>query len=86
MLGVLDPKILKVFDFYEEVRFDINPLVKSDTIGALTDMHAVECQTMGAIYSSHNIEYRYPDEVPIAIGEFFRVAAFLECGALRWFA
>lgn len=71
--GPVRKNSLKGFDLYEEVRFDINPLVEPDIIGTLTDMHAVESESMDAIYSSHNIEHLFPHEVPVAIGEFFRV-------------
>ena len=64
---------LKGFEDWQEIRFDIDPKVKPDIIGTLTDMSAVEDKSVDALYSSHNIEHLYPHEVPTAIGEFYRV-------------
>jgi ubiquinone/menaquinone biosynthesis C-methylase UbiE len=58
---------------WEEVRFDIDPNVKPDIQGSLTDMGMVDAESVDAIYSSHNIEHVYPHEVPIVISEFYRV-------------
>jgi len=58
---------------WKELRFDIDPAVKPDFIGSMTDMHAVASASMDALYSSHNIEHLYPHEVPVALGEFSRV-------------
>jgi len=58
---------------WQEVRFDIDPDVKPDIIGTLTDMNAVENSSVNAIWSSHNIEHLYPHEVSIAFKEFYRV-------------
>lgn len=64
---------LKGFQDWEEVRFDIDSLVKPDIIGSLTDMNAASSSHFDALYSSHNIEHLFPHEVPIAIKEFHRV-------------
>jgi hypothetical protein len=64
---------LKGFKDWQEIRFDIDPEVKPDILGSLTDMSAVEDKSVEALYSSHNIEHLYPHEVPIAIAEFYRV-------------
>ena len=60
---------------WSEVRIDINSLNKPDIIGSMTDMSAVASGSMGAIFSSHNIEHLYPYEVPIALTEFKRLNA-----------
>ena len=58
---------------WQEIRLDINPEVKPDIIGTLTDMRDVKTGSVDAIYSSHNIEHLYPHEVHIALSEFHRV-------------
>ena len=52
---------------------DINPAVKPDIVGNITDMPEVEDASVDAVFSSHNIEHLYPHEVPAALGEFLRV-------------
>jgi len=39
----------------------------------MLDMPAVADGSVDAIYSSHNIEHLYPDEIPVALKEFLRV-------------
>lgn len=56
-----------------EVRFDIDPSVKPEIIGSMTDLSSIEDNSLDAIFSSHNIEHLYPHEVSIALSEFFRV-------------
>jgi len=65
----------KGFDAQEwnELRLDINPQVKPDVVGSMTDMSALESGSVDAIYSSHNIEHLYPHEVALALAEFKRV-------------
>lgn len=58
---------------WSEVRFDIDPSVRPDIIGTLTDMAAVQSGTMDAVFSSHNVEHLFAHEVPIAFREFHRV-------------
>lgn len=58
---------------WREIRLDIDPDVKPDIVGTMTDMSAVESGTVDALYSSHNVEHLYLHEVPIAFAEFFRV-------------
>jgi len=64
---------LKGFNDWDELRFDIDPKVNPDFVGSLIDMSAVGDKSVDALYSSHNIEHLFPHEVPIAVGEFFRV-------------
>lgn len=58
---------------WREVRFDIDPAVKPDIIGTLTDLSAVATESMDALFSSHSIEHLYVHEVPVALKEFHRV-------------
>lgn len=58
---------------WQEIRFDIDPSVKPDIQGTLTDMSAVQSGSIDAVYSSHNIEHLYPHEVPVALKEILRV-------------
>jgi len=58
---------------WTELRLDVDPSVKPDIIGSMTDMSAVASASGDAIFSSHNIEHLYPHEVPLALAEFKRV-------------
>ncbi|MBK5969454.1 MULTISPECIES: class I SAM-dependent methyltransferase [Thiorhodovibrio] len=58
---------------WQELRLDIDSAVEPDIIGTMTDMAAVESESMDALFSSHNIEHLYPHEVPVALAEFLRV-------------
>ncbi|WP_116089836.1 class I SAM-dependent methyltransferase [Sphingomonas crusticola] len=58
---------------WKEVRFDINPDVAPDIIGTITDMDAVDSDSVDAVYSSHNIEHVFPHEVDGVLAEFRRV-------------
>ena len=58
---------------WTEIRIDINELNSPDIIGSMTDMSAVQSNSMDAIFSSHNIEHLYPHEVGVALLEFNRV-------------
>jgi SAM-dependent methyltransferase len=58
---------------WQEVRLDIDPTVRPDLIGSITDMSAVPSQSVDAVYSSHNVEHVYYHQVLIALAEFHRV-------------
>jgi predicted SAM-dependent methyltransferase len=58
---------------WREVRFDIDPNAKPDFVGTITDMSAVESESVDALFSSHNIEHVYPHEVQGVLAEFRRV-------------
>jgi len=58
---------------WNEIRFDIDEDVNPDIVGTLTDMKSVDTASVDAIYSAYNIDHIYPHEVPIALGEFYRV-------------
>jgi SAM-dependent methyltransferase len=58
---------------WRELRLDIDPAVKPDIVGTMTNMVAVADQSVDAIFSSHNIEHLYAHEIPLALREFLRV-------------
>ncbi|MES2354250.1 MAG: tetratricopeptide repeat protein [Pseudomonadota bacterium] len=58
---------------WREIRLDIDEACDPDIVASMLNMDAVPDQSMDAIWSSHNIEHLNPHEVPIALGEFFRV-------------
>jgi hypothetical protein len=58
---------------WEEIRLDIDPNVRPDVVGTMTDLGAVETGAVNAIFSSHNVEHLYAHEVPLAVREFSRV-------------
>ncbi len=67
---------------------DIEPSYEPDILGTMLDMSAVATESVDAIYSSHNIEHLFLDEVPIALKEFLRVLkpdgfAFVVCPDLN---
>ena len=58
---------------WSEVRFDIDPTVKPDVIGTMTDLSTIPDQSFDALFSSHNIEHLYPHEVGVALEGFVRI-------------
>lgn len=60
-------------DAWREIRLDIDPVVEPDILGTITDMSAVPSASVDAVFSSHNLEHIYYDEVPIALSEMYRV-------------
>lgn len=58
---------------WQEIRFDLDPQVKPDIIGSITDLNAIKSGSMDAIWSSHNLEHLNSYEVPLALAEFKRV-------------
>jgi SAM-dependent methyltransferase len=73
--GEQDKSGLKGFESadWREIRFDIDPSVRPDIEGTLTDMEAVATGSVDAVYSSHNIEHVFPHEVHTVLLEFHRV-------------
>lgn len=55
------------------MRLDIDPSVKPDVVASITDMSIVATDSVGAVWSSHNLEHLEAHEVPLALGEFLRV-------------
>jgi cyclopropane fatty-acyl-phospholipid synthase-like methyltransferase len=66
---------------WQEIRLDIDPRMNPDILGTITDLSAVEDNSVDAVYSSHNLEHIYDYEVPLALAEFKRV---LKSGGLTW--
>jgi predicted SAM-dependent methyltransferase len=60
-------------DLWHEIRYDIDPAVKPDIVGTLTDISALASESVDAIYSAHNIEHLFIHEVDKALSEFHRV-------------
>jgi len=61
-------------DSWAEIRLDIDPQVKPDLIGSVTDMvQLVPSATFDAVWSSHSLEHLRAHEVPQALSEFRRV-------------
>jgi SAM-dependent methyltransferase len=58
---------------WRELRLDIDPTLRPDIVGSMTDMSGVASESVDAVFSSHNIEHLYPHEVPVALAEFIRV-------------
>ena len=73
--GPEDKSDIKGFDNddWKEIRLDIDEDVNPDIVGTLTDMKLVETATVDVVYSAYNIDHIYAHEVPIALGEFYRV-------------
>lgn len=62
-------------DQWSEVRLDIDPAVKPDLVGSMTDMQTVGNETMDGLYCSHSLEHLHAHEVEMALAEFHRVLA-----------
>jgi len=58
---------------WQEVRVDIDPLVKPDVVTSTTDLSHFEMHSVDAVYSSHNLEHLYIHDVQAALKEFVRV-------------
>ncbi|HWA37064.1 MAG TPA: methyltransferase domain-containing protein [Burkholderiales bacterium] len=62
-----------LFRGWQETRLDLDPAVKPDIVGSLTDLSAIGAASMDAVFSSHNLEHLYAHDVPVALREFRRV-------------
>ncbi|MCJ2074450.1 class I SAM-dependent methyltransferase [Methylobacterium sp. E-016] len=58
---------------WREVRMDLDPRVRPDIVGSITDLSPFLDGTVEALWSSHNIEHLHDHEVPVALSEFRRV-------------
>lgn len=58
---------------WREVRLDINPEAKPDIVASMTDLSAVETESVDAVWNSHALEHLFAHEVPVALKEFHRV-------------
>lgn len=57
----------------EETTVDIDPRTKPDIVASMLDLG--EIGPFDVVYCCHALEHLYPDEVPVALGEFYRVLA-----------
>src|SRR5580693_1430150 len=60
---------------WREIRVDLDPDVKPDLVASITDLKPIADGSVDAVWSSHNLEHLSAHEVPVALGEFFRVLA-----------
>jgi predicted SAM-dependent methyltransferase len=59
---------------WDEVRLDIDPEVKPDIVGSITELDlSFGPQSFDAVWSSHVLEHLYAHEVYPALRQFFRV-------------
>jgi SAM-dependent methyltransferase len=59
---------------WQEVRLDIDPDMRPDLVGSITDMRKlVPSKSFDAVWSSHSLEHLYAHEVPAALSEFKRI-------------
>ena len=58
---------------WREIRVDLDPRVKPDVIGSVTDLSPFTDESVEAVWSSHNIEHLYDHEAMQALAEFRRV-------------
>src|SRR5438105_5055017 len=61
-------------DEWEEIRLDIDPGVKPDIVGSITDMKlSTGSASFEAFWCSHVLEHLYAHEVPSALSEMHRI-------------
>jgi len=58
---------------WRELRLDVDPAARPDIVASMTNMPMVDSASVDAVFSSHNLEHLEAHEVPLALGEFFRV-------------
>lgn len=59
---------------WREVRFDVDPAVRPDVVGSMTDLRAhFEAGSFDAVWSSHSLEHLHSHEIPLALKEFQRI-------------
>jgi ubiquinone/menaquinone biosynthesis C-methylase UbiE len=56
---------------HDEVRLDVDPDVEPHIVASMLDMGDIG--GFDVVYSCHSLEHVYPHEVPVALGEFYRV-------------
>jgi predicted SAM-dependent methyltransferase len=56
---------------WQEVRMDLDPAVRPDVVGSMTDMQPhFGTQRFDAVWSSHSLEHLHSHEIPVALKEF----------------
>ena len=58
---------------WREIRIDLDPRVRPDIVGTVTDLSVFPDGSVDGVWSSHNIEHLHDHEVPLALAEFRRV-------------
>ncbi|MES2436843.1 MAG: methyltransferase domain-containing protein [Patescibacteria group bacterium] len=60
-------------DEWKETRLDLDPELKPDVVGDITNMPQIATESFDAVFTSHTVEHLYPQEVHKAFDEFIRV-------------
>lgn len=58
---------------WQEVRLDIDPSVNPDIVSSITEMNTVPDRSVDVVWSAHNLEHLYAEEVILALQEIYRV-------------
>jgi predicted SAM-dependent methyltransferase len=59
---------------WQEIRIDLDPRVKPDIVGSMTNMgEHFPSKSFDAVWSSHSLEHLHGHEIPVALAEFRRV-------------
>lgn len=61
------------FSKWRHLRVDIDPAVRPDILGDLTDLSRIPDASVDAVWAAHCVEHLYAHEVPVALKEFHRV-------------
>lgn len=68
------PRVHAAFVGWQVVRQDINPNVRPDILGNITNLRGqVADASFDGVWSSHNIEHLHAHEVPVALSEIRRI-------------
>ena len=64
-------KLDAIFDpaAWREIRIDLDPGVRPDFVGSMTDMRHFRARTFDGIWSSHSLEHLHTHEIPHALAE-----------------
>lgn len=62
-----------VFQDWEQVRVDINPMWEPDVVTSIDNLSAIPDGAVDAVWCSHCIEHLFAHQVPVALAEFRRV-------------
>jgi SAM-dependent methyltransferase len=66
-------QVSPVFDTWRVVRVDVEPAVKPDILGSITDLAEIPDDCADAVWASHCLEHLFQHEVPKALSAFRRV-------------